>query len=113
VSKAIEEDTKQNYAEAYKQYQNSLDYFMMVRGSPPLLFFLGGFGWFVSFVPGALAFSFSRGQRSSVALRRPWLGFVTDAVLGWVSSWQVGFEGGQSFALVLLTKQGRAVWLGK
>ncbi|KAJ9120054.1 hypothetical protein QFC22_002951 [Naganishia vaughanmartiniae] len=30
VSKAIELDTAGNYAEAYKQYQNSLDYFMMV-----------------------------------------------------------------------------------
>lgn len=29
VQKAIEEDTYQNYAEAYKQYMNSLDYFMM------------------------------------------------------------------------------------
>ncbi len=29
VQKALDEDTKQNYAEAYKQYQNSLDYFMM------------------------------------------------------------------------------------
>ncbi|KAJ9117741.1 Vacuolar protein sorting-associated protein 4 [Naganishia adeliensis] len=29
VSKAIEFDTAGNYAEAYKQYQNSLDYFMM------------------------------------------------------------------------------------
>ncbi|GHJ83822.1 hypothetical protein NliqN6_0224 [Naganishia liquefaciens] len=29
VSKAIELDTAGNYAEAYKQYQNSLDYFMM------------------------------------------------------------------------------------
>ncbi|KAG8882462.1 Vacuolar protein sorting-associated protein 4 [Tulasnella sp. 331] len=29
VQKAIEEDVNQNYAEAYKQYQNSLDYFMM------------------------------------------------------------------------------------
>ncbi|KIO28383.1 hypothetical protein M407DRAFT_182013 [Tulasnella calospora MUT 4182] len=29
VQKAIDEDTNQNYAEAYKQYQNSLDYFMM------------------------------------------------------------------------------------
>ncbi|KAJ7075012.1 AAA-domain-containing protein [Mycena belliarum] len=29
VQKAIEEDVKQNYAEAYKQYQNSLDYFML------------------------------------------------------------------------------------
>ncbi|KAJ7431519.1 AAA-domain-containing protein [Mycena galericulata] len=29
VQRAIEEDTKQNYAEAYKQYQNSLDYFML------------------------------------------------------------------------------------
>lgn len=29
VEKAIEEDTYQNYAEAYKQYMNSLDYFMM------------------------------------------------------------------------------------
>lgn len=29
VQRAIEEDTKQNYAEAYKQYSNSLDYFML------------------------------------------------------------------------------------
>ncbi|KAL1405921.1 Vacuolar protein sorting-associated protein 4 [Vanrija albida] len=29
VQKAIEEDVKQNYAEAYKQYQDALDYFMM------------------------------------------------------------------------------------
>jgi vacuolar protein-sorting-associated protein 4 len=29
VQRAIDEDTKQNYAEAYKQYQNSLDYFML------------------------------------------------------------------------------------
>lgn len=29
VQKAIDEDVKQNYQEAYKQYQNSLDYFMM------------------------------------------------------------------------------------
>ncbi|KAG9047038.1 Vacuolar protein sorting-associated protein 4 [Tulasnella sp. UAMH 9824] len=29
VQKAIDDDTNQNYAEAYKQYQNSLDYFMM------------------------------------------------------------------------------------
>jgi hypothetical protein len=29
VQKAIDEDTKQNYAEAYKQYQNALDYFML------------------------------------------------------------------------------------
>ncbi|KAL6305600.1 AAA-domain-containing protein [Sparassis latifolia] len=29
VQRAIEEDTKQNYAEAYKQYQNALDYFML------------------------------------------------------------------------------------
>ncbi|KAJ7139340.1 AAA-domain-containing protein [Mycena epipterygia] len=29
VQKAIEEDVKQNYVEAYKQYQNSLDYFML------------------------------------------------------------------------------------
>ncbi|KAJ7836399.1 P-loop containing nucleoside triphosphate hydrolase protein [Mycena olivaceomarginata] len=29
VQRAIEEDVKQNYAEAYKQYQNSLDYFML------------------------------------------------------------------------------------
>ncbi|KAK2459760.1 hypothetical protein APHAL10511_008192 [Amanita phalloides] len=29
VQRAIEEDTKQNYAEAYKLYQNSLDYFML------------------------------------------------------------------------------------
>ncbi|KAH9949484.1 AAA-domain-containing protein [Amylocystis lapponica] len=29
VQRAIEEDQKQNYAEAYKQYQNALDYFML------------------------------------------------------------------------------------
>ncbi|EKM60596.1 uncharacterized protein PHACADRAFT_246626 [Phanerochaete carnosa HHB-10118-sp] len=29
VSAAIEEDNKQNYAEAYKQYSNALDYFML------------------------------------------------------------------------------------
>ncbi|CAD6896767.1 unnamed protein product [Tilletia laevis] len=29
VSKAIDEDVKLNYAEAYKQYQNALEYFMM------------------------------------------------------------------------------------
>ncbi|KAG9127947.1 Vacuolar protein sorting-associated protein 4 [Ceratobasidium sp. 392] len=29
VQKAIEEDVNQNYPEAYKQYQNALDYFMM------------------------------------------------------------------------------------
>ncbi|TFK71709.1 AAA-domain-containing protein [Pluteus cervinus] len=29
VQRAIEEDGKQNYAEAYKQYQNALDYFML------------------------------------------------------------------------------------
>ncbi|KAJ7058799.1 AAA-domain-containing protein [Mycena amicta] len=29
VQKAIDEDVKQNYAEAYKQYQNALDYFML------------------------------------------------------------------------------------
>ena len=29
VQRAIEEDTKQNYPEAYKQYQNALDYFML------------------------------------------------------------------------------------
>ncbi|KAJ3501528.1 hypothetical protein NLJ89_g9297 [Agrocybe chaxingu] len=29
VQKAIDEDTKHNYAEAYKHYQNSLDYFML------------------------------------------------------------------------------------
>ncbi|CAK5279769.1 unnamed protein product [Mycena citricolor] len=29
VQRAIDEDVKQNYAEAYKQYQNSLDYFML------------------------------------------------------------------------------------
>ncbi|CAO1620459.1 unnamed protein product [Sympodiomycopsis kandeliae] len=29
VKQAIDEDTKQNYQEAYKLYQNSLDYFMM------------------------------------------------------------------------------------
>jgi len=29
VQKAIDEDVKQNYPEAYRQYQNSLDYFML------------------------------------------------------------------------------------
>ncbi|KZV77593.1 AAA-domain-containing protein [Peniophora sp. CONT] len=29
VQRAIDEDTKQNYAEAYKQYQNALDFFML------------------------------------------------------------------------------------
>jgi len=29
VQRAIEEDTNHNYAEAYKLYQNSLDYFML------------------------------------------------------------------------------------
>ena len=29
VQKAIDEDVNQNYQEAYKQYQNSLDYFML------------------------------------------------------------------------------------
>lgn len=29
MQKAIDEDTKHNYAEAYKYYQNSLDYFML------------------------------------------------------------------------------------
>lgn len=29
VQRAIDEDVKQNYQEAYVQYQNSLDYFMM------------------------------------------------------------------------------------
>lgn len=29
VQRAIEEDTKQNYPEAYKQYSNALDYFML------------------------------------------------------------------------------------
>ncbi|KAK0549297.1 Vacuolar protein sorting-associated protein 4 [Tilletia horrida] len=29
VQKAIDEDVKQNYVEAYKQYQNALEYFMM------------------------------------------------------------------------------------
>lgn len=29
VQRAIDEDQKQNYAEAYKLYQNSLDYFML------------------------------------------------------------------------------------
>ncbi|EPQ61144.1 AAA-domain-containing protein [Gloeophyllum trabeum ATCC 11539] len=29
VQRAIEEDTRQNYAEAYKQYNNALDYFML------------------------------------------------------------------------------------
>lgn len=29
VQRAIDEDVNQNYAEAYRQYQNSLDYFML------------------------------------------------------------------------------------
>lgn len=29
VQRAIDDDVKQNYAEAYRQYQNSLDYFML------------------------------------------------------------------------------------
>lgn len=29
VQRAVDEDTKQNYAEAYRQYQNALDYFML------------------------------------------------------------------------------------
>ena len=29
MQRAIDEDTKQNYAEAYKQYQNALDFFML------------------------------------------------------------------------------------
>jgi len=29
VQIAIDEDKKQNYTEAYKQYQNALDYFML------------------------------------------------------------------------------------
>ena len=29
VQRAIDEDVKQNYAEAYRLYQNSLDYFML------------------------------------------------------------------------------------
>jgi hypothetical protein len=29
VQRAIDEDNKQNYAEAYRQYQNALDYFML------------------------------------------------------------------------------------
>lgn len=29
VQRAIDEDVNQNYSEAYKQYQNSLDYFML------------------------------------------------------------------------------------
>ncbi|KIJ59844.1 hypothetical protein HYDPIDRAFT_32836 [Hydnomerulius pinastri MD-312] len=31
VQRAIEEDTKQNYPESYKQYMNSLDYFMLAQ----------------------------------------------------------------------------------
>ncbi|KAI6137419.1 P-loop containing nucleoside triphosphate hydrolase protein [Pisolithus sp. B1] len=31
VQRAIDEDIKQNYAEAYKQYMNSLDYFMLAQ----------------------------------------------------------------------------------
>lgn len=38
VQRAIEEDTKQNYAEAYKQYQNALDYFMLALKCAPILF---------------------------------------------------------------------------
>jgi vacuolar protein-sorting-associated protein 4 len=29
VQKAIDEDVKHNYEEAYKSYQNALDYFML------------------------------------------------------------------------------------
>lgn len=29
VQRAIDEDVNQNYPEAYKQYQNALDYFML------------------------------------------------------------------------------------
>ena len=29
MQRAIDEDQKQNYPEAYKQYQNALDYFML------------------------------------------------------------------------------------
>lgn len=29
VKEAIEQDTKQNYQEAYKLYQNSLDFFLL------------------------------------------------------------------------------------
>lgn len=29
MQRAIDEDTKENYPEAYKQYMNSLDYFML------------------------------------------------------------------------------------
>ncbi len=36
VQKAIDEDVNQNYAEAYKQYQNALDYFMMALKCTPL-----------------------------------------------------------------------------
>ena len=31
VQRAIDEDVKQNYAESYKQYMNSLDYFMLAQ----------------------------------------------------------------------------------
>jgi vacuolar protein-sorting-associated protein 4 len=31
VKGAIEDDEKQNYLEAYKQYMNSLDYFMLAQ----------------------------------------------------------------------------------
>lgn len=31
VQRAIDEDIKQNYAEAYKLYMNSLDYFMLAQ----------------------------------------------------------------------------------
>ena len=34
MQRAIEEDTKQNYQEAYKQYQNALDYFMLALKCP-------------------------------------------------------------------------------
>ena len=36
VQRAIDEDLKQNYAEAYKQYQNSLDYFMLALKCTPM-----------------------------------------------------------------------------
>jgi hypothetical protein len=40
VQVAIEEDKKQNYPEAYKQYQNALDYFMLALKCLSVLPFL-------------------------------------------------------------------------
>jgi len=39
VQVAIDEDKKQNYPEAYKQYQNALDYFMLALKCLFLLLF--------------------------------------------------------------------------